>query len=698
MSILDFWYLLRERWLTGLLAGIALGSLTAFLILRQPTLYESVIQFDLKSDDKVFNPLFDTQGDRELQAHVTKVTSQNFFDHLAGRILLNPELSAALNGEQNRDRLIGLLNRSVRASRVNDFVTVRTRNANPEVAADLANEIGVAYRLYDESAKAEELKNTESTLEAELDNTRKALDEVNRKLFELGRSSELTGGELDLPARELIDANSRIAPLEADIREQEQVLETVRMESSLEKKLGMSALLASGPVQAAAQEYRSANADMESLIGTGVGKNHPDLIDQQRKADEALRVLETTIATTILQLETRLKVDRKELQRLKDTVDALNDRIAGRSEYAGEYGKMETQRDQLKQRMKDHQNRIDDIRLQSEAGLSTIEPLDRALANYRPVSPDKRLAILASLAVFSSCLIGLPISLGLLDTRLKSISEVEKFLGIDCLATIPAKKTTESEDLGLAVLTASDEAVVESFRVLYSSLRMISHNDSPHSLLVTSSAPSEGKSFITTNLAAFFAEQGKRTLIIDCDFRKPTQHRNVKETNDQGMIRWYHSDEPVPQNPDEIGASKALGFLALGQSENLYLLRAGGTSKSPTAMIESTRFAQLIHTLRSYFDFILFDTPPVGLFPDALFVADYTDESIFVSKFRGLHRHKVKFALSQLQKAGCNVLGVVVNYLTTRASTGYGYGYSDYGYGHYSSKDYARYYSSSDSK
>ncbi|MGA0094659.1 MAG: hypothetical protein ACO3J2_10265, partial [Chthoniobacterales bacterium] len=92
MSILDFWYLLRERWLTGLLAGIVLGSLTAFLILRQPALYESVIQFDLKSDDKVFNPLFDTQGDRELQAHVTKVTSQNFFDHLAGRILLNPQL------------------------------------------------------------------------------------------------------------------------------------------------------------------------------------------------------------------------------------------------------------------------------------------------------------------------------------------------------------------------------------------------------------------------------------------------------------------------------------------------------------------------------------------------------------------------------------------------------------------------------
>jgi Mrp family chromosome partitioning ATPase len=111
-------------------------------------------------------------------------------------------------------------------------------------------------------------------------------------------------------------------------------------------------------------------------------------------------------------------------------------------------------------------------------------------------------------------------------------------------------------------------------------------------------------------------------------------------------------------------------------------------------MIESPRFAQLVHSLRAYFDVILFDTPPVGLFPDAVFIADYTDEALFVTKFRELNRHKQKFALSQLQKAGCNVLGIVVNYLTTRAATGYGYGYSDYGYGHYGSKDYARYYQS----
>ena len=88
----------------------------------------------------------------------------------------------------------------------------------------------------------------------------------------------------------------------------------------------------------------------------------------------------------------------------------------------------------------------------------------------------------------------------------------------------------------------------------------------------------------------------------------------------------------------------------------------------------------------------------MGLFPDGLFVSDYVNEAIFVTKFRELHRHKVKFALSQLHKAGCSVLGVVVNYLTNQGTSGYGYGYSDYGYGHYTSKDYAKYYSSSENQ
>jgi succinoglycan biosynthesis transport protein ExoP len=541
------------------------------------------------------------------------------------------------------------------------------------------------------------LKNSEASLSSEIEAARLSLSGVHQKMIELGKRTTRNDGSTDVSDIRLRELSLQIPPLEREVQTNEQILSNILNETSLEKKLAMDEFAANTAVQDAKVSIDKAKSDLE-INGEGLGGNHPDLINMNRSLSEAQTKLTNAVSAVAFQLKDKLEIARAQLEKAQADMASLSNEMGGRSEYAAEWANLETKKEQYQNRIKANQNNLDKIRLSVEAGLSKIESLDNALPNYGPVTPDKRLALVASLAIFSLCLVGLPVVLGLMDTRLKSINEIEKFLGVDVLATVPAKKESEIEDLGLAVMMANDDAIVESFRVLYSSLRMVSSQDSPQTMLVTSSAPSEGKSFISTNLAAFFAEQGKRTLIIDCDFRKPTQHRNVKESNDQGVIRWFHSDEPVPQDPDQFGESKALGFLALGESENLFLLRAGGTSKSPTAMIESNRFAQLIHSLRAYFDVILFDTPPVGLFPDALFVGDYTDEAIFVTKFRELNRHKVKFALSQLQKSGCNVLGIVVNHLTSRATSGYGYGYSDYGYGNYSSKDYARYYATDDSK
>lgn len=696
MSILDVWYLIKERWLIGLIVGLVLGGIAAALIMNQPKQYESFVQFNLKNDDQAVGPIFENRGDAELDAHVTKVTSQNFYDYLADGLGAKPELQAALGGPE-KVAIVNRLSQTVRAMRSNSFVKVSVRAESPTVASDLANEIATSYRMFDEREKVAELKKSEESLSAELESARTALSGVHQKIIELGKRTDRIDGGTDIQSTQLLQLKNSIPPMEAEVQAKEQKLTTIRSESSIDKKLAMNEFASASAVQEASSLMREAQAKVEVFEGDGAGPNHPDLIDLKRNLSQARTQLENAVRNVTFQLENELDIQRKQLEKTRADVASLENQIGGRTEYSAEWAELETKKEQFQNRIKENQRNLDKIRLSVDAGLSKIEALDRALPNYGPVTPDKRLALVASLAIFSFCLVGLPVTLGLLDTRLKSISEIERFLGVDVLATVPAKKASEIEDLGLAVMMANDEAIVESFRVLYSSLRMVSTNDSPHTMLVTSSAPSEGKSFISTNLAAFFAEQGKRTLIIDCDFRKPTQHRNVKESNDQGVIRWFHSDEPVPQDPDQFGESKALGFLALGDSENLFLLRAGGTSKSPTAMIESTRFAQLIHSLRAYFDVILFDTPPVGLFPDALFVADYTDESIFVTKFRELNRHKVKFALSQLQKAGCNVLGIVVNHLTTRATTGYGYGYSDYGYGHYSSKDYARYYATDDS-
>ena len=694
VGLMEILYLIRERWITGVLVGLLLASLAVFVIMRQPKSYESHIQFTIEGQDRAINQIFESQGkDRELATHVTKVESQNFLNALASEIAANQAFASNLGTDPNT--IVATLNRSLSARQVDSsFVRVNIRHSNPEVAALIANEVGRYYKVFAEQQKVDDLSGERQTLESELLQSQQRLKQINEELLKVGQAAG--DKEVDLQAEKLRSLNDQLPALENEIQEKRVALDEIAV-ADLKTKLDRQEFAGNQAVQDAFMKFQTAEENKLAGINEGLGTLHPAIRAAEAEINRSKRILDNAINTAVVNLQASLTASEKNYERVKSEIASISSQIESRGQHVGTYAELKAQRDIILEQIKSHNDSLSNIRLRTGAGITTLTVLDEAQPNYSPVTPDKRLAALAGLGLFGLCFVGLPIVLGLLDNRLNSISEVEKFLGVDCLATIPAKKENELDDLGLAVMTGGDEAVVESFRVLYSSLRMSSNNDFPITMLITSSAPAEGKSFVTTNLGAFFAEQGKRTLIVDCDFRKPTQHRNVKKTNDQGVIRWFHSDEPVPQDPDEFGDSQTLGFLALGESENLFLLRAGGTSKSPTSMIESNRFAQLVHSLRAYFDVIIFDTPPVGLFPDALFVSDYTDESIFVTKFKELNRQKIKFALNQLHKADANVLGVVVNYLTTRSSFGYGYGYSDYGYGHYSSKDYARYYSTNDS-
>jgi Mrp family chromosome partitioning ATPase len=96
------------------------------------------------------------------------------------------------------------------------------------------------------------------------------------------------------------------------------------------------------------------------------------------------------------------------------------------------------------------------------------------------------------------------------------------------------------------------------------------------------------------------------------------------------------------------------------------------------------------------FDFIFIDTPPVGLFPDALLVSHHAEEALFVCKHNDINRHKIKFALTKLDRSATQVLGTVMNQMSASRRHQYGYGYRDYGYQYYGQKDYAKYYHDDD--
>ena len=180
----------------------------------------------------------------------------------------------------------------------------------------------------------------------------------------------------------------------------------------------------------------------------------------------------------------------------------------------------------------------------------------------------------------------------------------------------------------------------ESFATIYGSLRMsLGTFSKPLSLVVTSSVPSEGKSIIASNLAATLAGQGYKTLVIDCDLRRPSQHRYHNLDNRLGLMEWLRSDSPIAA---DLMDDSQLGIRALGESGKHFLLSSGGSSTHAGSILEDPRMDQLVSRLKQEFDILIFDTPPVGVFHDAALVGDYADHCIFVARQTVTTRQKTR--------------------------------------------------------
>jgi capsular exopolysaccharide synthesis family protein len=291
----------------------------------------------------------------------------------------------------------------------------------------------------------------------------------------------------------------------------------------------------------------------------------------------------------------------------------------------------------------------------------SVRPLDPAMPPGGPYTPDIRSITKTSIGLFVLVFVGVSFGLSFIDDRIKSAWDVEHFIGVNLLGIVPDLSALKDEDKYSLVLKNREVPGVESFLSVYSSIKIYSKLDFPKSILVTSTIPGEGKTLVSCNLAGSFARHGKRTLIIDCDLRRPMIHRHFNQPNDSGLITWFEHgaslDGDLTQNPH-------LGITQVG--ENLFLLCSGGRSRTPTEILESPVFGHFLARLKKHFDLIVVDSPPMGAVTDSLLIAERSDEVLYVCRFNKAYRKHIKLYIRALHNGKNDILGIVLNGLSTR--------------------------------
>ena len=269
--------------------------------------------------------------------------------------------------------------------------------------------------------------------------------------------------------------------------------------------------------------------------------------------------------------------------------------------------------------------------------------------------------------------LGLVFAVALLDDKVKSVYDIEASLGLPILGIIPKVKKLDSVSKSHIVTSTTNRHVTENFRSMLSYLKINDQTKNSNVFLLTSTVPSEGKSFISSNLALSFASNGEKVLLLDGDLRLPNVAKSLQLENESGVLDYIQGEGTFDS------------YIVKEVYPNLDVLPSGGKAKNPTAILNDNKFESMLLQLRDRYDKIIIDSPPLAAVSDSLNIVPLVDAIIYVIKYDSVKKSLANSCIRRLWESKTPLLGAVLNNVSL--------GLSHYYYSQYSAnKKYSAYY------
>jgi capsular exopolysaccharide synthesis family protein len=683
-SVGDYLLIIRDRWAIGLVFGLLAAILYGLWKWDEVPVYysETTLLIEHKSDRVLdIDQVVDTtlSSELELRNHEAILNSQSFLMTVANAVpekRRGPLTEPYITPEDPNPSVAGVLAQGRRFSRAGGTLIFKIGFAHrdPEMAA-------YASRLFAKQyiASVMERADTGTTtarnfLRSETESLKQQLADKQAELQAYTSAHDLSSIEemQTVVANRMARLHTNLTELSIEQLELSTTLEDIELARSKGHDLThMPAIAAYANVATLVQQQQELQNEKQ-LLNLKYLEAHPRMIDVEARIDTTQAQLANTVRRAIQSLQQRhdlLSSRYATLQAAYEQTDAL---LRELDAVRIPYDILRNDLANLQRNYNTVNARYYETEIAANQEIESMKILDPAGPNPNPISPDKQKIVMMSILLFGVVFAGLPIAIELLNNKLHSEWDIRVFLGRESLGDILQKRKLTRSQLAKAVIEKTDAETVDSFRTLYGHLGLASEIEGTKSIVVSSTMPNEGKTFVSCNLAGMFSLHGKKVLLIDCDFRRPSIDQHFGFNKNEGFLRWWKTlKKTTPVRGDLFKEPQLLGIQTV--APNFDVLPAGGKTDATSEIFTDPRYQDFLGQAYQAYEAIIFDTPPTGLFSDSVFLAELADEIVFVVRHNAVARVSVKRALSQLDRANARVLGVVLNAISRKARDRYGY-------------------------
>lgn len=543
-------------------------------------------------------------------------------------------------------------------------LSVKAESRNPQTAASVANTLAERYLDYQRRDKIESMDRVDKFLMGRVAELRDAVRKSDQAVEDYRRQHDLyksAGSGGGVTSQQLTELNTQLlaaqtAKAEADSR----LKEAQEMRKGGLNSESVPEVLRSPLIAALKQQQSDAERKAAELQAT-YGPRHPSMLNarsevgniQGRVGAEVSKIIDG-LAREARTADARYQALAQNFETLKKQMGSVNDKAIGLEAL---------ERDAVVNR-----NLLEAMLLRAKQSTGAEDILTANAKLVSPASPAQApsyppKALLALLGVAGGMMVGVTIALlregG--DHTFRRADQIEALTGLPVMAMVP--QVAGRGQPAMQVLRQPTSAYSEALRRLHIGVELSETANSPKTILISSATPSEGKSVMVASLGRLLASNGKRVLLIDCDWRSPRLHQIFRCSNRDGLASLLVDKTSDLENTIHHDALSGVDVMP-----------SGPWSPRSAHLLSSDRMRHLLEALEQHYEFIILDTPPALVTADVLSLSRLVEKVVFVVRWGHTRQEAVIEALKQIIDAQGDIAGVVMSRVVSKQYRQYTYG------------------------